>query len=757
MNKRPWPARIVRAALFVLVVLILLPQPGYRGQAAALLSPAQYAVDLASLSGDVNPASTVFGLGPLTRLATRAPGLGHGWALAFDLLVAAAVVYGVYLLFRRARSPEALLGILAGALVVEGVRSYVFPLAVLLWLVLLVDVLDYVQRETLLSLLAAAGLSWSLFYLQSSVGLAAMGMLAAVLLFRLIRPAARSRRFTGSALGVWALLGPLMALLLGIDLPAHAANALRLRSFVAAPAPALPIGKSNGSEFLLLAVVILLVFAGTLIASRQALRRHAADWLACGLVGALLLLAFREAFVRPWGHPWLFFQAAMAVGILALFVAKPEATRRFGGAFAAVLILSFPAVSGNVRGEYATARVASLRSYAAWALNTAQPAAGDPRLEGYLLPARLLEIIGDGTVDATADALPYVIANNLAFQPSAAIRSLADLPVEIGRDTGPRFIMLGLGNDPAHDPFPSGSPDSLELLQDYRQVWRLGDAFVLLERLPRPRPVELVDTQSGIGQLGEAVELSSPGGIQRLQVDPELNLAGRLSQALALTPQIDLVVLYAGGEQATVRLTANQLRSGVQLAPAIDDLADVELFSAASGILNRRVEQFWLEPAQPWAFGSRFDYVVDRYVAGNAARNPWPSVALDDGQQARLMAVQYDRVGNLAALDLFWDLVPNGNASASAQPPTVFARLLDLDGNPVATAEGDLRDGVSGVRTLIGDQRSYLATRLLLPLPADADGAIYDLQVGLAPAGQPPESAVWQALLPRFVEAPPQG
>ncbi|MCB0229092.1 MAG: hypothetical protein KDG58_05250, partial [Anaerolineae bacterium] len=94
-----------------------------------------------------------------------------------------------------------------------------------------------------------------------------------------------------------------------IDLPAHLRNALRLRSLVALPAPALAIGKaSSGTEFVWLAVTILLIFAGVLVANRRALRGRAVDWLASGLVGVLLLLAFREAFVRPWGHPWLFFQ-----------------------------------------------------------------------------------------------------------------------------------------------------------------------------------------------------------------------------------------------------------------------------------------------------------------------------------------------------------------------------------------------------------------------------------------------------------------
>ncbi|MCB9130633.1 MAG: hypothetical protein H6647_06760 [Anaerolineales bacterium] len=72
---------------------------------------------------------------------------------------------------------------------------------------------------------------------------------------------------------------------------------------------------------------------------------------------------------------------------------------------------------------------------------------------GYVLTPRLLELIGDGTVDATADLLPFIVVNNLAFQPSADIPSPADLPGQIGGVGAPRFIMLGLSDDPAYDPF----------------------------------------------------------------------------------------------------------------------------------------------------------------------------------------------------------------------------------------------------------------------------------------------------------------
>ena len=759
MTARLWLARVAKWALFVLVAVMLMPQPGFRGAPAALLSPAQYAVDLASQSGNVDPSSTVFALGPLSRMATRAPQTGRGWILVFDLLVAAAVVYGLFLLFRRANSVEALLGILAGALVVEGVRSYVFPLAVILWLVMLVVLVDYGQRETLLSLLAAAGLSWLLFYLQSSVGLAALAMVAVVLVFRLVWPGARQRRFTTVVLAAWLLIGPLLALALGIDLPAHIANALRLRSLVAAPAPAYATGGASGSAFMLLALTILLIFAGTLAACWRALRgqpEQAVDWLACGLTAALLLLAFREAFVRPWGHPWLFFQAAAAaVGVLALVLTTRVAARRFGGAFVAMLILSFPVVSANVQVDYLNARVATLRSYAAWALNKPQPDVSDARLDAYLIRPRLQEIVDKGTVDATAELLPSVVASDLAFQPSASVRSLADLPLEIGSSDGPRFIMLGLDDDPAHDPFPAGSAARLGLLRDYRVIWRLGDALLLLERLQRPLAVTLAESQSGVERLGHAVLLSTPGGIQRLQADLDLSLAGRIAQAVALAQQVELVTQYDDGGRESARLTADQLRTGVQLAPVVTDLGTAELFLSASGHLNRPVEQFWLETAQPWAFRSQFDYTVESFASGNTISEDWPLVTLNDGQQLRLVAVQYDLDQDAVVLNVFWEVNAETLAPGLALDHLAFARLLDARGDSVASAALELRDRAPGLRTLASGSRRFLAARLLLPQPPNGETQGYDLEVGLTPAGQPPESAVWRTVLPGFVQTLP--
>ena len=759
MNSRPQLFRVAKWALFLLIAVILLPQPGYRGAPTAVLAPVQYAVDLASLNGQVDPASTVFGLGPLTRLATRAPGVGPTRTLAFDLLVAAALLYGLWLLFRRANSAEALLGMVAAALVVEGVRSYAFPLAVLLWLVLLVVVLDYVQRETVLSLLAAAGLSWLLFYFQSSIGLAALAMLGAALVFRLLWPAVRRRRLTAVALVGWLAAGPLLALLFGIDLPAHLRNALRLRSLVALPAPALAIGKaSSGTEFVWLAVTILLIFAGVLVANRRALRGRAVDWLASGLVGVLLLLAFREAFVRPWGHPWLFFQAAAAaVGMVALFLTSREAARRVGAAFVAVLILSFPVVSGNMQGDYLTARLASLRSYGAELLRSAQPAVNDRQLADYVLTPRLLELIGDGTVDATADLLPFIVVNNLAFQPSADIPSPADLPGQIGGVGAPRFIMLGLSDDPAYDPFLAGSPNALDLLRSYRVIWRYGDKFLLLERLNQPRPVDQTDSQTGVARFREEIVLSPPGGIRRVQADLELSFLGRVAQAVALVPQVALVTQYTDDGRDGVRLTTDQLRDGVRLAPVATDLTGLELFSTASGFVNRPVERFWLRTAQPWAFKSQFTYQITSYGAGNAvASDDWPVIELDNDHWVHLAAVQHNMPPGAVTLDVFWEVDPASGEAGTIPAYTVVARLLDSQGNVVATADGSLGKIAPASLTESADPRSFLVARMQLPLKSAGQATSYDLEIGLTPAGQPMENALWRTVLPKFVQTEPQ-
>ena len=87
---------------------------------------------------------------------------------------------------------------------------------------------------------------------------------------------------------------------------------------------------------------------------------------------------------------------------------------------------------------------------------------------------------------------------------------------------------------------------------------------------------------------------------------------------------------------------------------------------------------------------------------------------------------------------------------------TAFARLLDETGHIVVSTEIELRDRAPGLRTLAAGQRRFLAARLRLPLPPDAAPAVYDLEVGLTPAGQPPENAVWRTVLPEFVRTAPQ-
>jgi len=315
--------------------------------------------------------------------------------------------------------------------------------------------------------------------------------------------------------------------------------------------------------------------------------------------------------------------------------------------------------------------------------------------------------------------------------------------------------MLGLDSDTPHDPFPTGSVNRLDLLQDYRVIWRFGDAFLLLERLQQPRSVALADIQTGAGRIGEPIILSSPGGIRRLQADPQLSLAGRIAQAVALAPQVELVTQYADGERDSVGLTADELQAGVQLTPVMNELSAIELYSIASGNLNRPVERFWLRTSWPWAFRSQFDYTVESFTAGNAASADWPAVKLDDGRQLQLAAVQYDLEPETVVLDLFWEVDPNNFVPDVTSGQATFARLLDQQGNAVAAAEVELRDRAPGLRTLAQGPRRFLAALLRLPLPRSADGAVYDLQVGLAPAGQPPESAVWQTVLPGFVQMLP--
>ena len=62
-------------------------------------------------------------------------------------------------------------------------------------------------------------------------------------------------------------------------------------------------------------------------------------------------------------------------------------------------------------GDYLTAHPAPLRSYPGRRLlRSAQPAVNDRQLADYVPTPRLLELIGDGTVDATAICYPLSLS-----------------------------------------------------------------------------------------------------------------------------------------------------------------------------------------------------------------------------------------------------------------------------------------------------------------------------------------------------------
>ncbi|MCB9130632.1 MAG: hypothetical protein H6647_06755 [Anaerolineales bacterium] len=85
------------------------------------------------------------------------------------------------------------------------------------------------------------------------------------------------------------------------------------------------------------------------------------------------------------------------------------------------------------------------------------------------------------------------------------------------------------------------------------------------------------------------IVLSPPGGIRRVQADLELSFLGRVAQAIALVPQVALVTQYTDDGQDGVRLTTDQLRDGVRLAPVATDLTGLELFSTAPALGTGRL------------------------------------------------------------------------------------------------------------------------------------------------------------------------
>ena len=531
-----------------------------------------WAVNAAAGEGLVFGRDLVFTYGPLGYLLAPLD-IGSNLLVAnlFAVVLHTLLLAGMVVWLRRAPSPFSvasgvLLLALAPALglAVEG-----------LWL-LTVAWLGWLAMETSLRWLldVAAVLAALLVLVKLSLGVAAvLAVLLVMVGERLLL--GRSPRWSAAVLGV-AVFAAAAGLCFG-SLRVTFDWLDRSAQIVSGYGAALSI-IGRGRD-----VALGLVAVGAWAVAGLATRDRRGMWRWSLLLAPLVLLQFRLGYVRQDGHELQLFGFLFAAGALALATAARPRRRVAVAASLLTVVACATVVAGRpplgqllamgrqLTGVGGMARLQALLELPETRRRLAEVSAR--QLAELTLPPSWREIMGSepGPIGTLPWECLYAPANDLRWDPTPTLQLYAAYTADLDRwsarhyaGNGPRFILDEYQSVGKRHQMWDAPATWRTIYRNYRVRAATEDPLLaLLERRPRPLPVEYVEVARGQLPLDTPVAVPSSPNLLFAELDLRLTWSGRLEGSLFRVPLVMLVLHHASGRVTSYRMIPDTARNGI--------------------------------------------------------------------------------------------------------------------------------------------------------------------------------------------------
>jgi hypothetical protein len=389
------------------------------------------------------------------------------------------------------------------------------------------------------------------------------------------------------------------------------------------------------------ALVVLGLFGLVFLLSFKSLVRDKDALLQYLFTSAFIYLLFKHGFVRADHHLLFFFQhISMAIGLLCLFSSR-VINRYLVWVLTVSLILSPPYATGLYAPQQWTAALnaitaselveaplghvqAKYNGFKRYLGSIGDPELANrknPQLEEVQLPAEIIQIIDDGTVDVVPWEISYIYANNLPYNPRPVIQSY--LAYDHYLDTknyekyvsaaAPDFILFSIDEIDSRHPSFEEAKTRLAMLARYEVVKRHND-LLLLKRRDRPLDISAQSSTEMPARLGEYIELDETEALQYMSANIEYSMFGRLVRFLFQPPPLEVTVQFQNGDEQTYRAVKTIVNGEVLANNLVDSLDSAEAFFGGGRQAGRPVAKLKFTSPKPWGFRPDFVYQL-KYVS----------------------------------------------------------------------------------------------------------------------------------------------
>jgi hypothetical protein len=572
----------------------------------------------------------IYTLGPLGFLYTGLPVFIPKIAIIlFQIMIFGSIAFIMNFYLQQIKSALAKAGFIVFMLVIY---IELFPeKAFLLFLIFLFFLLYHLNRQKRFALIFAGFIALLTFFVKLNTGLLLTFLLFPYVLFAGYLKIVQWKFIAAFSLAYFGLLF-LLANLLNVDILNYVTTALDIINNYndAVNIPPMPL-------VFVIAMAIIMAYGVTLLLNFKYILESRIRIFSIMVISLAFFVLFKEGFVRADGHTMLFFgKIVPLISILYFF----DANKRFRLhlkyciLFTGLMtILSTQVYFGShhtlsrvkhnitkvayrdvIFGEYEKQREPMYAHHSSFAE----------------IPEKILERIGNKTVDIIPTDISYIFFNGLNYNPRPSMQSYASYTGRLDginankytSDNAPDFIMYAIGSIDNRHPFWDESKTKMAMLTHYRVVdtFRvISDAvnaganedFILLEK--RAQPLKMMEGESKTFpyRLGDTLEMPVSENLQYLHIDFKYTFTGKMMR-LFFQPNRLVAQMWYDGYDETFENDAIKpiLKSGVLVNKKVTDIAEAELFFQSHGMVNPATKSIRFAPKYGYSLGLREDLEI---------------------------------------------------------------------------------------------------------------------------------------------------
>jgi hypothetical protein len=605
----------LKGILFILIIIYLIPKRIFDLPDLGLDSSWSLALNMAIKEKLIWGKEIIFTHGPLGYLSTRLPVYASKLGIIlFYLFICFNGIYFIYYFFKSINEKR---NLVFTAILLFFIGNFIFLTnSLTLYFYFIFHVFHFLKHRNILSFFIVSICCLLSFYVKVNTGIILNILFLLFVLYNYIFSNLNWFKNTLFLLGhffvLWILSFPLYT-----DLFSYILNSFSIINSYNDALVMLPLDQFD----LLSAFIVFSAIVITIIFSLKKVLKSPYEIIL--FLNAILLsyIIFKQAFVRAdICNIYLFFEGINFV-IFLIYLFSNIRKIKFGFYYVIIISALFSISSIKEIRKNVFFEGVGLESYI-------QPNEIDmsEKIRSRKLPLKIVEEIGDKTVDVLGYEISYIFYNQLKYYPRPIIQSYSSYDSKLinlncekyNSETAPNYVLYHFGSIDDRHPFWDEPKIYLALFTNYSifdtiPATKDFQELILFKKNDIKKTLTENVIKDTVIQLNSKFTIPKSDNILYLMLDGDYTIAGKIRRTLFQPSLVYMDLLYEDKDSTHCRLILPVMKSGVPINKKVIDFNGVYKFFNSKGIDNINANSFVLTGNPRWINNS-FRIKIVEYI-----------------------------------------------------------------------------------------------------------------------------------------------